>query len=230
MKQNAMATKFIAHRGYSLTNIDNTIESFIKAGESSFYGIETDIRWTKDGIVVCCHDEYISSQGIHYLIKDHTYQELKKLPLDNHLSKKGYLCLFDDYLSICQKYHKHPIIEFKVTPTQDIVNDFLSSLKEKKMLDSCIFISFGYEILLKIKKYDPHIPCQYLISEKENLYKGMENGLSGDILYSLIDEEVIKTYHQASLKVNAWTINDENLKDDLIKMNIDFITSNYLEK
>jgi glycerophosphoryl diester phosphodiesterase len=58
----------------------------------------------------------------------------------------------------------------------------------------------------------------------------MENGLSGDILYSLIDEEVIKTYHQASLKVNAWTINDENLKDDLIKMNIDFITSNYLEK
>ena len=45
-----MKTCFIAHRGYSGKYQQNTEESFLEAVKHGSGGIETDVRFTKDGV------------------------------------------------------------------------------------------------------------------------------------------------------------------------------------
>ena len=46
----------VAHRGYIVAGPQNSIPSFIGAGKMGFWGIETDLRITKDKVVVCMHE------------------------------------------------------------------------------------------------------------------------------------------------------------------------------
>src|SRR5262245_59903344 len=47
----------IAHRGGARETTENTIEGFQRAGKIGADGIETDIRLTRDGVVVIYHDD-----------------------------------------------------------------------------------------------------------------------------------------------------------------------------
>ncbi|MEQ8195305.1 MAG: glycerophosphodiester phosphodiesterase family protein [Rhodospirillales bacterium] len=46
----------VAHRGYSSRYPENTALAFEKAIEAGADYIETDLRLSRDGVVVCCHD------------------------------------------------------------------------------------------------------------------------------------------------------------------------------
>jgi glycerophosphoryl diester phosphodiesterase len=46
----------IAHRGYSARYPENTLLAFEKAIEVGSDYIETDLRLSRDGVIVCCHD------------------------------------------------------------------------------------------------------------------------------------------------------------------------------
>src|SRR5262245_32972812 len=48
----------IAHRGGALESTENTIGAFQRAVKIGAAGIETDIRLTRDGVVVVYHDDY----------------------------------------------------------------------------------------------------------------------------------------------------------------------------
>ena len=68
---------FIAHRGYSGKYLQNTEEAFIKAVEHGSGGIETDVRITKDGVLVVNHNEtavFIDGTELSRLMND------KKIP------------------------------------------------------------------------------------------------------------------------------------------------------
>lgn len=70
----------IAHRGLASENIgENTIEAFDRAFANGFDGIETDLRQTKDGVIVALHDPFISrvSDGFG-LVKHLSYNKLLK--------------------------------------------------------------------------------------------------------------------------------------------------------
>ena len=50
------STKFVAHRGVSGLETENTAAAFIAAGNRSYYGVETDIWRTLDHRYICNHD------------------------------------------------------------------------------------------------------------------------------------------------------------------------------
>ena len=49
----------IAHRGANRYAPQNTLEAFRKAIEQKADGVETDVRITKDGHLVLCHNSTI---------------------------------------------------------------------------------------------------------------------------------------------------------------------------
>ena len=55
--ENKKGTKFIAHRGLSGLELENTISAFVAAGNRSYQGIETDVHVTSDGKFVVYHDD-----------------------------------------------------------------------------------------------------------------------------------------------------------------------------
>jgi glycerophosphoryl diester phosphodiesterase len=71
------------HRGATGYCIENTMVSFRKAIELKV-GIETDVRLTKDNILVCFHDYEFKIGSKSYLIKDLTLAELNKISFEDN--------------------------------------------------------------------------------------------------------------------------------------------------
>lgn len=72
--------KIICHRGWHDREIiENTLDAFKKAYENNFFGIELDVRWTKDLIPVVHHDK-TTKRVFHKDIKisEVTFQQLRK--------------------------------------------------------------------------------------------------------------------------------------------------------
>ncbi|MBP3700706.1 MAG: hypothetical protein J6I64_02335 [Lachnospiraceae bacterium] len=63
-----------AHRGYQPIGSENTLPGFIAAGQLGFTFIETDVWMTKDGHLVCIHENDISHDivniGLHFFLKN----------------------------------------------------------------------------------------------------------------------------------------------------------------
>ena len=75
---------FIAHRGFSGKYLQNTEEAFLKAVEHGSGGIETDVRITRDGVLVVNHDDTVKyADGTELAVSDYTYEELAAKPLRN---------------------------------------------------------------------------------------------------------------------------------------------------
>ena len=72
--------KMVAHRGMSGLERENTSVAFVAAGNRSYFGIETDIQKTKDGVLVLFHDDTLDRViGRSGKIEDLTYEELCSL-------------------------------------------------------------------------------------------------------------------------------------------------------
>ncbi|TFF99464.1 MAG: glycerophosphodiester phosphodiesterase [Promethearchaeota archaeon] len=66
------------HRGASGYCIENTLESFKTAFKMNAH-IETDVRLTKDNVLVAFHDPGFKINGKYYKIKNLTYEDLKNI-------------------------------------------------------------------------------------------------------------------------------------------------------
>ena len=72
----------IAHRGYSARYPENTLLAFDKAIETGADYIETDIRLSRDGIIVCCHDTTLERiDGDRRRIEDMDLSDLRAVSL-----------------------------------------------------------------------------------------------------------------------------------------------------
>ena len=75
----------IAHRGASEDAPENTLEAFRLAWLQNADAIEGDFRLTKDGQIVCIHDEDTSRTcGEKMIVAESTYVELSQLDASAH--------------------------------------------------------------------------------------------------------------------------------------------------
>ena len=73
----------IAHRGISFDLPENSLPAFNASWDKGVDGIEGDFHLTKDGAIVCIHDDdtqRVCNQKL--IVKDSTLEELKALDLD----------------------------------------------------------------------------------------------------------------------------------------------------
>jgi len=64
----------IAHRGFSASYTENSIRGFEAAIKAGADLIETDIRLSRDGVLVCIHDKEVEDE----FVEDLTWKDLKK--------------------------------------------------------------------------------------------------------------------------------------------------------
>ena len=237
IKINTNGAKMIAHRGLSKLELENTKEAFIAAGNRSYYGIETDVRLTKDNKLVVYHDDDLNRLAkLDKKVIELTLNELQNLVLDNDFNtvKSTHRFLeFEDYLKICKHYKKVPIIELKNGQTEDSIKR-IYDLTMKYFgddLNSFVFISFHFDYLLKLKELNNDLKIQFLFGKDfdQNLELCIKHNFDLDINYGLLTEENYNKIQKTNLKLNIWTMDDPNWVIDKSKYKIDFITSNILE-
>lgn len=233
---NKYQTKFIAHRGLSGLEKENTMCAFVSAGARSYYGVECDIHKTKDGKYVVCHDSNVKRvSGIDANINTLTYEEISNIHLIDNFDniKKPFLTipLFEDYLDCMKKYNKYCVIELKDEFSDNDISIILNHINLRNYKDKCIIISFSLTNLVKVRQVDRTIKMQYLVSgySKAVLENCVKYNMSLDIDYTFLTKQIIDDFHKYGLEVNAWTINDSDEAIRFIDYGIDYITTNILE-
>lgn len=236
IKINKNNTLMIAHRGLSGLEKENTMASFIAAGNKSYYGIECDIHPTTDGFFVVVHDDNLKRvAGIDLNVEKSNLEEIKQIKLIDNFNQKPLSHLIvpklEEYLECCIKYEKKCIIEFKNLFKKEDINKVLKIVECYNYLDNCIFISFYLDNLKNVRLYKTNATVQFLLSNyDENLIKEIEiYKMDLDINYHALDEEKINYLHSKNIKINVWTVNEKEVAEKLTKLGVDYITTDILE-
>ena len=233
-------TKVIAHRGLSGIECENTLPAFVAAANRSYYGIETDVHITTDGKFVLIHDSKTTRVcDVEVDVDNCTFDEIKNLQLhdprkhedENNVTRRDLVIpTLEEYLSICKKYDKVAVIELKSNFAGHYERLF-EMVKSYHSLEKTVFISFGWENVVGIRKLLPEQKVQFLCNEwKDELIDKLKAyNLDLDISYPALSAETVHKLHENGIEVNCWTTDRAENAENLMGMGVDYITTNILE-
>ena len=149
---------FIAHRGLSGMETENTRTAFIEAGKRSYFGIETDLHRTKDGAFVTFHDDTLKRMaGIDREVEQMTLDELKKVTLisTRFYAPKGestdlIIPTLEEYIKICKQFNKVAVLELKNHFEKGDIFRICDQIEGLGYRDYVIFISFDFDFVFKV--------------------------------------------------------------------------------
>ena len=119
--------KMVAHRGLSGIEPENTCAAFVAAGNRDYFGIETDVHRTADGAYVVIHDDHTGRVAFEDIsVEGSSLEQLQAIALKDKDGKQRSdlkIPTLDEYLKICAKYEKVPVLELKnAFPKEDVAN------------------------------------------------------------------------------------------------------------
>lgn len=224
--------KVIAHRGAwkAAPHPQNSLASLQQAIDMGCEGSEFDVWMTKDGILVANHD---ADHG-GMLIEDVTYAELLQKPLPNGekiptaeayiqkgMTQVGTKLIFEIKPSRISKGRGQELAAKSV--------ELVKKLKAEKWID---YITFDYDIGLKVLELDPDANVAYLTGDKTPQELKEDNFFGFDYNIKTVKEnpQWIQEAHDLGLTVNVWTVNQEEDMRWLMEKKVDFITTDEPEK
>ena len=234
-------TMIFAHRGFSGRYQENTMLAFQKVWEQTKAdGIELDVQMTKDGELVIMHDETLdrttNGSGI---LKDYTLAELKTLSVG--INFKGVLPrqtipTVREYLAWLKSTTLITNIELKtsIEPYPGIEDKLVALVKEYGVEKQVWFSSFNHLSIKRILELMPDAYCG-LLTETWMLDYGKycaEHGAAtaNVIRYYCQKPEFIQECHAHGIKVQAWTVNEVELMEELISKGVDVLITNHPDK
>ena len=232
--------KLVGHRG-SYWGLENSTEAFINGAKKGYHYLETDVKVTKDGVLVCCHNDDLTSWGGTLTIAESNWEDLKAEELSQTrggVKYTGHLTSFEEYLDICKEYNVLPLIELKWA-TGINNNDFsnvpklIEIIEKKGFRNNCFIFTSMKNCLNHIHQNYPDIELMLLIyseSFESSLSWCVERGIHiGSEIGAEITKAGVKMYHDAGLLVDVWSINTNNTYETYGNYGCDFITTDYID-
>jgi beta-glucanase (GH16 family)/glycerophosphoryl diester phosphodiesterase len=219
----------VAHRGaWKQQDIpENSIASLKHAIELNCTGSEFDVRMTADGVLIVNHDA--DHHGL--VIEENTYDQLAEYKLAN--GEK--LPTLKDYILAGMENNTTTGLVCEIKPSASKERGQLMAEKTIGLVKElnaepylASYISFDYDILLKILELNPKANTQYLNGDKspEELNADGITGLDYAFRVYKSHPEWIQSAKEFGLSLNAWTANHEADLDWLLANEFDFITTN----
>ena len=243
--------QFIGHAG-SYFGVMNSEEAILYAiTELKYQLVEVDIKQTKDGVFVLCHDDDFAG----YTLSSYTWDQLKDIERTS-TRKDGFakpdvkgdgkytskLCTLERFLEICKQYNVKAVIELKssngiTNSNQSRMQALMDEIEKADMLDGVVFLGSQYNCLIWTRNngYD-YIPCQYLVNSIESetylqrcIDYNLDISCNTTANYSNSDEWIAR-YHEAGLKVSTYTYTqyvDYSTVQEWINKGVDFVTCDW---
>jgi glycerophosphoryl diester phosphodiesterase len=123
----------IAHRGSHLVKPENSIAAIQEAIEFGADYVEVDLRTTKDGFLILCHDQMVESKsnGVGK-VSDLMLSEIQKLNLKSKDGKKYKFPQFKEVLSAC-KNKINVYLDFKEADAAEAYKEIQAAGMEKNV-------------------------------------------------------------------------------------------------
>lgn len=239
VKFNKKGVKVVAHRGLSGLEMENTSPAFLAAAGRSYFGIETDVHVTADGVFVVVHDETLErvTNGRERInVETSRWEDFKDITLpdtDGTTARRDIrVPLLSEYISICKKYEKVCVLELKNEFSLEDTKRMVEEIRSLGYLDSMIFISFAFNNCVNLRELLPDAKIQFLTSklvDDELVKKLKAHRFDLDIYFKSLDKKSVKLLHSNGIKINCWTVDKKRDAETLARMGVDYITSNILE-
>jgi len=213
-----MKIQNIAHRGFTKSFPDNTLEAYKAAVEIPVDGVEFDVRETADNRFIIHHDPQLQGKDINKMSHD----EIRSIKLDG----KYLIPTLEETLDLLRNRTK-PMIEVKEVWSTD---SFLALLRARANLDDVIVTSFNHEFILKLSQLAHEIRRGILTGRQvDDPVRLIEANHADAIVVRcpFATVELIESVHAHNLAVHVWGCN--NLKDirRTIKLDIDSIITDF---
>ncbi|AKQ47485.1 hypothetical protein TH63_04430 [Rufibacter radiotolerans] len=228
MKDEFLKNKVIAHRGaFQNTGVaENSLASLQHAIRLGCTGSEFDVHMSLDSIPFVYHDPKINGIDISLT----PAAELAQLKLPNGET----LPTLDAYLQAgLAQNNTRLILEIKpraknLAHNRALAHKVVEAVRKNKAQGWVDYISFGYEILLKVQELEPSARVANLNGEKTpaQLAKDRMYGLDYNLALIKKNPQWVKEAHDLNLTVNVWTVNNPAMMEWLLDLNADFITTN----
>jgi glycerophosphoryl diester phosphodiesterase len=212
-----------AHRGASGYCTENTIKSFKMACEMNA-GIETDIRLTKDKVLICFHDPCVIKGDKKYKIKDIKFKELIGIDFDDNRKIPSLREVFECFDKKANK------IKYSFDIGSKETGKYLIDLAKKYDLLENIYITDTHLPVLKaLRRYDDRVELVHTIPYKiskingENIdfQKLKEFGIGiVNIKANKYIKENFYTAKQKDFRCFFWNVNTRIRMKKLLKMKI----------
>ena len=208
----------VGHRGARAYETENTLESFGKAIELGANAIELDIRQSKDGKLIVCHDDNLKKVfGIDLPVGEASLKELKDMT-------NGRIVTLEESLNFIGKKAEKVLVELKGPGYEKTV---LDQIMKEKLDDRVIIVSFHEEVLAAVRKITGKV-------ETGLIYVRFKNPLEAALkleaqyllpLYRFVHTKDVEKAHKNSLKVIVWTINTKEEAKEFIAKGVDGIAT-----
>jgi glycerophosphoryl diester phosphodiesterase len=233
-----------AHRGGARAFPENTLVAFRGAIEMGFRHIETDVHLTRDGEIVCFHDDRLerTTDGRGF-VREYTLADLKALDAAHHFSLDGTstplrgrgvtIPTFEEALAL------HPEVKWNVEikPRSDEAIERFVSFVEARGLEHRVLVAAADDTTnARIRKRvrgrfatSPGIREVFLfwLGTRLGLSRFMRPGF--DALQvppshgplTVVDRRFVEAAHAHGVQVHVWTIDDPSEMRRLVELGVD---------
>ncbi|OHA66548.1 MAG: hypothetical protein A3C04_03660 [Candidatus Wildermuthbacteria bacterium RIFCSPHIGHO2_02_FULL_45_25] len=207
-----------AHRGLKLVRPENTLEAFKAAADLGF-GIELDVRLTKDGQLICLHNpdtEHIT--GTKLVVRESTVDQLQQLDVKEPGYKIPRFLDVVEQVMVNFKPGQKAAIHVKADEQgEQQLAILLETFKTYQLHDKALLFDLTLESCQLIRNADPKIELAISVGEENysptiyTLEQAMENLQLFDVVWwdewkipgSMYTKEIAERIHSAGKRIYA---------------------------
>ena len=219
-------TLVIAHRGYTANHIENTIASLKDAAKIGADYVELDVQETKDQQWVVFHDATLSRLSSHNdRISDLTLAEIQKIEL-----KKGNqtdkIPSLEEFIDAAKAINMPLLIEIKIfgTESKEPIERLLQLIKSKDG-NNYLIQTLNESIVQLVKQTSPETTTGILVALNIGNLPDTKADFIGLEEFS-VNQRLIKQAQNEDKNLFVWTVNQEYLIQNALRMNVDGIITN----
>ncbi|MGH2355212.1 MAG: glycerophosphodiester phosphodiesterase, partial [Chloroflexota bacterium] len=227
--------KVIGHRGAAGHAPENTVASFDRGLALGVDGVETDIRATRDGVLVLLHDATVdrTTDGTG-AVADLTWEEVSRLNAAAHFGGGTHpfgqqrVPRLDDFLD---RYGGRTTFRLELK-ARGVESAALRAVRARRLLDAAVFTSFQPDVIKAIRRATPDAQTAYLsgakVFDQDVIQTALDAGANEVAPRAdLIEPAMLARARAAGLRVWAWGVKDRDTLRQAVAAGIGGCTLDY---
>jgi len=224
----------LAHRGASAYAPENTLAAFYKGVEQGANGIETDLKMTRDGVVILFHDAVLdrTTNGTGEP-GAHTWEELRQLDAGAWFSPRyrgEKLVSFEQFL---YAFGAKDLVFACELKDRQIEDSMLALIDRYQAAEKTVVTSFHYEDLVETRRRNRRIKLGYLVEQVNDETLRMVQDIDARQICPRVETlqpEEVKRAKERGLEVRGWGAATEPLMNYALYCGVDGMTINFPDK
>lgn len=209
-----------AHRGASNLAPENTASAFKLASKLGYIAVETDFRFTSDGVPVIIHDATVDrTSNLSGDVGSMTLEQLKNGDFGSWFSSDfsgEKILTFDECIKLCKQLGLIVVMEQKQWLESDRIKQVCDIVKKYDMCESVWWVGDTVSIIVQFARNIPNATIGYVVDNIPPEYEAKLDALksASDRVYismrnTKITDEKANTLMNKGIKLYAWTIDSD---------------------